>query len=328
MKQQFYVYQTKFIKPIINGISNTKINVNRLIAESDLKYFDLSKDDNYLPARAVYDFLFKTKRALGSKNFLPFFLSGIKLNEIRLFKEIFIKCPTLFKALKYLLSNNNYLQTNIKYNLEIYNQNIRLTFYHLDKTSRGREIAESIELAIILNLFRKYGKGENKLLSLGVPFNSLGTIEKALPGHPIVIRLNRPLFELTFYDQNLIKEIQKIDLENIKQNRLACQDSSQAVKKVLRSFKNGKIPSLPIVARLFNTSESTLKRILQENDIKFSDLINEQLYKRAKILLINSDLNVNLISEQIGYSDSPNFIRSFKRWSGLTPNQFRFQHKL
>lgn len=45
--------------------------------------------------------------------------------------------------------------------------------------------------------------------------------------------------------------------------------------------------------------------------------------KRAKLLLMNVDLSIERVAEQMGYSELAHFSRQFKRWSGLSPLQYR-----
>ncbi len=45
--------------------------------------------------------------------------------------------------------------------------------------------------------------------------------------------------------------------------------------------------------------------------------------EKAEQLLLETNLTVTEIAEQLGYSNAENFIRSFKKYSGMTPNKFR-----
>jgi len=47
----------------------------------------------------------------------------------------------------------------------------------------------------------------------------------------------------------------------------------------------------------------------------------------AAELLENSDLSVNEIARELGYSTTSNFIRAFQRMSGLTPSKYRMLQK-
>ena len=49
----------------------------------------------------------------------------------------------------------------------------------------------------------------------------------------------------------------------------------------------------------------------------------DQLVRLAREYLGDPDLKVEAIARHLGYSGSNNFVRAFRRMSGLTPSQFR-----
>lgn len=52
-------------------------------------------------------------------------------------------------------------------------------------------------------------------------------------------------------------------------------------------------------------------------------LINEKIIYESKILLKNSDLSIKEISNIFGYSEATHFTYFFKKYSGLTPSEFK-----
>lgn len=67
-----------------------------------------------------------------------------------------------------------------------------------------------------------------------------------------------------------------------------------------------------------------LSRIFKSvKGITLSDYITERKMERARQLLMESDAKVQRIGERLGYSSPANFIRSFKKYYGVTPNEYR-----
>lgn len=54
---------------------------------------------------------------------------------------------------------------------------------------------------------------------------------------------------------------------------------------------------------------------------RFSDLILEKKMRRAKMLLDNTSLSIEDISDLLGYADTSNFYKTFKKYYGLTPRR-------
>jgi AraC-like DNA-binding protein len=78
-----------------------------------------------------------------------------------------------------------------------------------------------------------------------------------------------------------------------------------------------------VVARKLNMSESTLQRRLKQEGWRFQQLLDEVRHTLAREYLEATNLPVAEISLLLGFSDAPNFRRSFRRWSGTTPQGFR-----
>lgn len=82
-------------------------------------------------------------------------------------------------------------------------------------------------------------------------------------------------------------------------------------------------PNLDEMSVLLNMASRTLRRKLREENTKYSEILQQKKLMDAKYLLKNSQLNIEKIAEQLGYQDEANFCRAFKKWTKLTPSQFR-----
>ena len=72
--------------------------------------------------------------------------------------------------------------------------------------------------------------------------------------------------------------------------------------------------------------ERTLNRRLQQQGTSFRHVVNEVRYAMAQSFLANSEATNAEIALALGYTDATTFSRSFKRWSGMPPAQWRDQH--
>ena len=55
----------------------------------------------------------------------------------------------------------------------------------------------------------------------------------------------------------------------------------------------------------------------------FFDILGRLRMERAKTLLANPELRVHAVAEQVGYSDVAHFSKSFKRFVGMPPGEYR-----
>lgn len=81
--------------------------------------------------------------------------------------------------------------------------------------------------------------------------------------------------------------------------------------------------SMAVVAERLHMSERTLQRQLASVGSSFSVIIDELRQHRAMLMLKRVELSLDHIADRLGYTDSTNFSRAFKRWTGFAPSQFR-----
>ena len=70
----------------------------------------------------------------------------------------------------------------------------------------------------------------------------------------------------------------------------------------------------------------TLQRRLRAEGTRFAELQAEARQRLARQYLADETLDIDRISELLGYSDRRSFTRAFQRWTGLTPSTFRAQN--
>ncbi|KJY81949.1 AraC family transcriptional regulator [Vibrio galatheae] len=85
----------------------------------------------------------------------------------------------------------------------------------------------------------------------------------------------------------------------------------------------GSFPSLDEMAVQFGCSARTLRRQLTQQRTSYKQLLAEARSDIAKEFLMQTQLTVEEIAFRLGYSDSASFRRGFKRWTRMTPQQFR-----
>ena len=85
----------------------------------------------------------------------------------------------------------------------------------------------------------------------------------------------------------------------------------------------GDYPSLEIMAEAFGVSPRTLIRKLKDKGFRYRDLTDEARAELASWRLTHTPNTVEQIAVDLGYGDPSNFSRTFRRWRGETPTEFR-----
>lgn len=107
--------------------------------------------------------------------------------------------------------------------------------------------------------------------------------------------------------QNLVDQGQRSELEEAIHARLA--DSELNLKSL--AFQLG-----------FSSSYLSVL-IKKELGLPFQDYLIQERMKKAKLLLLTTDLKIYEIAEQVGFEDMNYFSQRFKQVVGLTPRQFK-----
>ena len=107
--------------------------------------------------------------------------------------------------------------------------------------------------------------------------------------------------------QNLVDQGQRSELEEAIHERLA--DSELSLKSLASQL--GFSPSYLSVL------------IKKELGLPFQDYLIQERMKKAKLLLLTTDLKIYEIAEQVGFEDMNYFSQRFKQVVGLTPRQFK-----
>ena len=95
------------------------------------------------------------------------------------------------------------------------------------------------------------------------------------------------------------------------------------VRAQLERMLQGDEPTLAAVASELCMSERTLQRRLSTEGQTFRHVLDEMRRDVAQRSLAAGKRNVPELAYLLGFEDSNSFYRSFRRWTGTTPESFR-----
>ena len=78
-----------------------------------------------------------------------------------------------------------------------------------------------------------------------------------------------------------------------------------------------------VVARALHMSARTLQRRLEQEDTRFSEVLDATRLDLSRRWLSDPGLSLGEIAERLGFADLATFSRAFKRWTGRPPGQWR-----
>ncbi|MCR9103985.1 MAG: AraC family transcriptional regulator [Gammaproteobacteria bacterium] len=98
--------------------------------------------------------------------------------------------------------------------------------------------------------------------------------------------------------------------------------SAQVKAMIGHDFSEG-FPGFETISSALNMSAPTLRRRLKREGTTFQQLKDEARCEAAMLCLDRPELSINEVALHMGFTDPSAFHRSFKKWTGQTPGQYR-----
>lgn len=95
------------------------------------------------------------------------------------------------------------------------------------------------------------------------------------------------------------------------------------VRRIMGYDLGADFPAFEVVASAMNMSAPTLRRHLRKEGVSYQGLKDQCRKEAATAYLGRPELSVNAVAALMGFTDPSAFHRSFKKWTGKTPGQFR-----
>ncbi len=146
------------------------------------------------------------------------------------------------------------------------------------------------------------------------------------------IEYNQPYNELCF-DRSWLKKSIQVDYYQVKpllKSPLTLASYikgslglSRQIKDILASYPNANFPKPSAIAEQLGMSLRKMQRKLELEDTSYMQLKDFVRQQKAEYYLTHTSKNMGVIAERCGFSESASFNRTFKRWTGISPSQFR-----
>lgn len=158
-----------------------------------------------------------------------------------------------------------------------------------------------------------YGRFFNCKVVFNAPFNELAVSDKLARRE--LLLANRSVASLA--EEALINSLPKFDL-----NRLPRKLRGVLVQSM------GAFPSIEHAARKIGMSGRTLRRQLNSLGTNYQKELDQLRYEFSVNYLTKSNKPITDIALKLGYCDSSAFSNAFKKWTGMSPREFRKRNQL
>jgi AraC-like DNA-binding protein len=118
-------------------------------------------------------------------------------------------------------------------------------------------------------------------------------------------------------DAILAKQLAELDRSNV---------AARCKAALLERMALGESPDMD-VARSLHMSRRTLQRKLAEADLTYQQLVDDTRRDLALRYVDDAAKSVTEITFLLGFAGQSAFTRAFRRWTGVTPTEYRAQRR-
>jgi len=189
----------------------------------------------------------------------------------------------------------------------------------------------------VINILLQISFGELKIISIEFDYDEPDYKGIYSDFFSCPFTFSNKITTLVLSARTLDDKLKMSDPTSLQQARLLCEKELDKMGKLdtlsqkIKEFtllSIGHFPSLQTTADRFHMSTRTLHRQLLKEGSSFKEIIENVSHNLAMEYLADSSLSIQEIGYLLGYRDTANFRRAFKRWQGCPPSEYREQHKV
>ena len=332
MSSNFRV-QAKAVEKIINFAAPQGVRPEDLYAAVALDPRVLQDPDNRIPFAQLVQLYEKAAELTADKDF------GLHLGEnvdVKVFDVVgysALNSATLGEAFDRVARYHSIWTDGAVFKVEISNPTTAIIYRYVDGSIVKHRQDSEMTFASVVSLCRV--AIDPNWTPLAVEFKHTEPTDTAehLRLFRCQVSFGAPLNRLVFDSKSLALPVEKADaglcrmLDRHAAELLAKFPPRDTVidnaRTIITRELNGGNPSLERVAAQLGLSERTLQRKLQELGTSHNDLVEQIRRELAMRYLKEPEMAICEVAYLTGFSEPSSFHRAFKRWTGVTPKEFR-----
>jgi AraC-like DNA-binding protein len=213
-------------------------------------------------------------------------------------------------------------------------ENISHVILKREAHRRGMELSTEASLSATVVVLQAMSEKNISPMQVCFKHKAPNSIESHKRAFKCQILFNQPQYSISYKTEDLNLRTAKADdsinsylLQQVDEKTKGIKiPGSKFVRDVESLIKDALptgIPSIHHIADLTAMSNRTLTRRLSEAGVSYRDLIKKTQETIAKDMLHNTEQSIGEIAFLTGFSEQSAFNRAFKKWTDLTPSEFR-----
>lgn len=312
----------------LDGLARLGYDRGALLAVAGVDLSNTDDPDARVPCQAIGGMFGYAMRTRPMANLGMKLAAQTPIGAFPLLDYLVVTCETAAQAVKQLA---RYFRLNdAPYVLEISEDDpIRVIF-------QGSRDSLTFEFGVSLVLLHLREETENRLNATGVSFthrpDDVNEMQRVL-GCPVRgeegwngFSVSRDAWQLSMRRRDpVLRGVLERHAQEIIARLPIGDDVTVKIRRAMMSRIAQGETEIESVARSLATSTRSLQRRLSAVGTSYQELLDTTRCEAAKLYLQDYRLSIGEVAYLLGYSEPPAFHRAFKRWNGITPQEFRRQ---
>ena len=331
--QRTATVQAQAVEKIVRAASANGVKAESLYAAVKLEPSVLLDPDNRIPFAQLIALYEKAAELTGDHDFGLHVGESVNPSAFDVVGYCAINSPTLGAAFTRVARYHSIWTDGALFTLESSGPISAVVYRYVDPTIVQHRQDSEMTLATVAALCRNIATPEFVPTAVEFQHEAPPDTSEHQRLFCCPIEFRAPVNKLSFASSFLSFPIAKADpslcvlLDRHAEELLAKFPPRDSLVDQVRSIITGELrggdPSLERVADQLGFTPRTLQRKLQELGASHNELLDQMRRQLAIRYLREREMAICEVAYLLGFSESSSFHRAFKRWTGMTPKEFR-----
>ncbi len=328
-----FTIQAKAVEKIIRAAAAEGVKPESLYEAVKLDPTVLLDPDNRIPFAQLVALYEKAAELTGDDNFGLHLGESIHPSAFDVVGYSALNSPTIGAAFKRVSRYHSIWTDGAYFTLESSGDTSSIVYRYADTSISEHRQDSEMTLATVATLCRNIASPDFAPSAIEFQHDAPADISEHLRLFRCPVRFSAPSNRFTFASSLLSLPIAKADaslcavLDRHAEEMLAKYPPRDSlvdqVQSIIASEFRGGDPSLERVADQLSLTPRTLQRKLHELGTSHNELLDQMRRQLAMRYLREPEMAICEVAYLLGFSESSSFHRAFKRWTGVTPREFR-----
>ncbi len=320
------------IKGFANFLEESGSSAEHLLIKTKLPASALHTPEALLPFKQVAEFYAEAASKEGNEHCGLLVGQRTQIANLGVYGRLLCQSLTLHDAInKGIYMVPTYTSAE-QFWLEEHGDQIWICRNFVDGLHRGLHHADHFSMMVMINLIRMAAGAQWQPIEIHLETQPIKGLENFEPLSRAKIvfeqQASAVVFPRSFLSLPLGRWSEHRDWQQYKDyeflhSSAPATNFSGSVRQIIATLLREQKTDIQVIADLVGMSVRTFQRQLHDLDLTYSRLVEQVRFEQSLKMLHHSEIKLTDLAFELGYKDAANFTRAFKRWTGVSPSEFR-----